>query len=160
MSLEKTLDRIDADLPNAIARLQDLLRIKSISTDPAFAGDCQSAAEWLVADLQSIGIDTSVRPTPGHPMVVGHMDGPADAPHILFYGHYDVQPVDPLNLWDSDPFDPEVVDGPHGKTIRARGASDDKGQLMTFVEACRAWKEVNGALPCRLTILFEGRYLD
>ena len=156
MSLEKTLDRIDADLPNAIARLQDLLRIKSISTDPAFAGDCQRAAEWLVADLQSIGIDASVRPTPGHPMVVGHMDGPADAPHILFYGHYDVQPVDPLNLWDSDPFDPEVVDGPHGKTIRARGASDDKGQLMTFVEACRAWKEVNGALPCRLTILFEG----
>ncbi|MFD1508795.1 M20/M25/M40 family metallo-hydrolase [Lacimonas salitolerans] len=156
MTTDPVLDHIDADLPNAIARLQDLLRIRSISTDPEFADECQRAAEWLVEDLQSIGIDATVRPTPGHPMVVGHMDGPVEAPHILFYGHYDVQPVDPVELWDSDPFDPAVVDGPHGQTIRARGSSDDKGQLMTFVEACRAWKAVHGSLPCRLTILFEG----
>ena len=156
MTQDAVLARIDADLPQAIARLQDLLRIRSISTDPKFADDCQKAAEWLAEDLRGIGMDAAVRPTPGHPMVVGHMDGPEGAPHLLFYGHYDVQPVDPLELWDSDPFDPAVVDGPHGQTIRARGASDDKGQLMTFVEACRAWVAEHGALPCKLTVLFEG----
>ena len=76
--------------------------------------------------------------------------------HILFYGHYDVQPVDPLSLWHRDPFDPEIQDGPKGKVIRARGASDDKGQLMTFLEACRAWKHVHGSLPGKLTIFLEG----
>jgi acetylornithine deacetylase/succinyl-diaminopimelate desuccinylase-like protein len=154
MSLDPVLLRIDSDLPNATERLLELLRIPSISTDPAYKGDCETAADWLVADLQSIGVEASKRPTPGHPMVVGHVDG--DGPHILFYGHYDVQPVDPLNLWDRDPFDPEVQDTPKGKVIRGRGAADDKGQLMTFVEACRAWKEVNGTLPCKITFFFEG----
>ncbi len=156
MPLSDVLARIDADLPAATDRLLDLLRIPSISTDPAFKADCQTAAEWLVADLESLGIAASVRPTPGHPMVVGHVDGPAGSPHVLFYGHYDVQPVDPLSLWHSDPFDPKVEDTPKGKVIRGRGAADDKGQLMTFLEACRAWKAVNGALPCRITFLFEG----
>ena len=154
MSLDPVLSRIDSDLPNATERLLELLRIPSISTDPAYKGDCETAADWLVADLQSIGVEASKRPTPGHPMVVGHVDG--DGPHVLFYGHYDVQPVDPLNLWDRDPFDPEVQDTPKGKVIRGRGAADDKGQLMTFVEACRAWKEVNGTLPCKITFFFEG----
>ena len=131
-----------------------LLRIQSISTDPAFAQPCQEAADWLVADLQSIGAKAEKRITPGHPMVVGHIDGPG--PHLLFYGHYDVQPVDPLNLWNSDPFDPKLEDTDKGQVIRGRGSSDDKGQLMTFVEACRAYKEVNGALPCRITFFFEG----
>ena len=156
MPLSDVLARIDADLPAATDRLLDLLRIPSISTDPAFKADCQTAAEWLVADLESLGIAASVRPTPGHPMVVGHVDGPAGSPHVLFYGHYDVQPVDPLSLWHSDPFDPKMEDTPKGKVIRGRGAADDKGQLMTFLEACRAWKAVNGALPCRITFLFEG----
>ena len=131
-----------------------LLRIQSISTDPAFAEPCQEAADWLVADLQSIGAKAEKRMTPGHPMVVGHIDGPG--PHLLFYGHYDVQPVDPLNLWNSDPFDPKLEETDKGQVIRGRGSSDDKGQLMTFVEACRAYKEVNGALPCRITFFFEG----
>jgi acetylornithine deacetylase/succinyl-diaminopimelate desuccinylase-like protein len=87
-------------------------------------------------------------------MVVAH--GGTGGRHLLFYGHYDVQPVDPLSLWDRDPFDPQVQDTPKGKVIRARGASDDKGQLMTFLEACRAWKAVHGTLPCRLTIFLEG----
>ena len=79
-----------------------------------------------------------------------------DVPHVLFYGHYDVQPVDPLNLWNTPPFEPQLEDTPNGTVIRGRGASDDKGQLMTFVEACRAWKAVNGSLPCRITFFFEG----
>jgi acetylornithine deacetylase/succinyl-diaminopimelate desuccinylase-like protein len=82
------------------------------------------------------------------------VDGPG--PHVLFYGHYDVQPVDPLELWDRDPFDPALEDTEAGQVIRARGSSDDKGQLMTFVEACRAWTSEHGSLPCKITFLFEG----
>src|SRR5690606_22003711 len=148
-AVSPVLDRLDKDLDQSLARLFDLLRIRSISTDPAFAADCRKAAEWLVADLKSIGFDASLRDTPGHPMVVAHHEGPsADAPHVLFYGHYDVQPVDPLNLWESDPFDPALKEiGPGRKVITGRGSSDDKGQLMLFVEACRAYKQVHGKLP-------------
>ncbi|MGR3794939.1 dipeptidase [Vannielia sp. SX4] len=155
MSIDPVLARIDSQLPDALERLMELLRIPSISTDPAFKADCTRAAEWLAADLASLGLKASVRETPGHPMVVAH-GGPEGAPHLLFYGHYDVQPVDPLELWDRDPFDPEVQDTPKGRVIRARGSSDDKGQLMTFVEALRAWVAEHGALPCKLTIFFEG----
>ena len=157
MSLDAVLARIDADLPVALDRLMELLRIQSVSTDPAYKTEVDKAADWLVADLQSIGIAAEKRPTPGHPMVVGHVgDEGSDVPHLLFYGHYDVQPVDPLNLWNTPPFEPQIEDTENGKVIRGRGASDDKGQLMTFVEACRAWKEVNGTLPCRITFFFEG----
>ncbi len=154
MSLDAVLARIDADLPQSLDRLLDLLRIPSISTDPAFKADCARAADWLVDELNSLGFEATSRPTPGHPMVVAH-GGEGDK-HLLFYGHYDVQPVDPLNLWDRDPFDAQIQDTPKGRVIRGRGASDDKGQLMTFVEACRAWKAVHGALPAKLTIFFEG----
>jgi acetylornithine deacetylase/succinyl-diaminopimelate desuccinylase-like protein len=156
MSLDAVLARIDADLPAATDRLLDLLRIPSISTDPAFKADCETAADWLVADLITLGVKAEKRPTSGHPMVVGDVEGAANTPHLLFYGHYDVQPVDPLDLWDRDPFDPELQETESGTVIRGRGSSDDKGQLMTFVEACRAWKAVNGTLPCRITFFFEG----
>lgn len=154
MSLEAVLSRIDDDLPAALDRLMELLRIPSISTDPAYKADCAKAADWLVKDLQALGFEASSRPTPGHPMVVAH--GGSGDKHLLFYGHYDVQPVDPLSLWDRDPFDPELQDTPKGRVIRARGSSDDKGQLMTFLEACRAWKAVHGSLPGKLTIFLEG----
>ncbi|ALG90616.1 MULTISPECIES: M20/M25/M40 family metallo-hydrolase [Actibacterium] len=154
MALDSVLARIDADLPQATERLLELLRIPSISTDPAYDAECARAADWLVADLRSIGFDAEKRPTPGHPMVVAHGDGPG--PHLMFYGHYDVQPVDPLNLWNRDPFDPALEETPAGTVIRGRGSSDDKGQLMTFVEACRAWKAVHGSLPAKISFFFEG----
>jgi acetylornithine deacetylase/succinyl-diaminopimelate desuccinylase-like protein len=154
MSLDKVLATIDDNLPRATDRLMELLRIPSISTDPAYAGDVDRAADWLVAELAGLGATAEKRPTTGHPMVVGHIG--EGAPHLLFYGHYDVQPVDPLHLWDRAPFDPALEDGPKGKVIRGRGASDDKGQLMTFVEACRAWIAVEGRLPCRITFFLEG----
>lgn len=154
MTLEAVLTRIDDTLPQALERLLELLRIPSISTDPAYKPDCARAADWLVEDLTALGFEASSRPTPGHPMVVAH--GGNGANHLLFYGHYDVQPVDPLSLWDRDPFDPEIQDTPTGRVIRARGAADDKGQLMTFLEACRAWKAVHGSLPGKLTIFLEG----
>ncbi len=154
MSLDAVLARIDQDLDASTERLFDLLRIQSISTDPAFDGEVAKAADWLAAELSDLGFDASVRPTPGHPMVVAH--GADDGPHVLFYGHYDVQPVDPLELWNRDPFDPVIEEQNGAKVIRARGASDDKGQLMTFVEACRAWKAETGKLPARVTIFLEG----
>ncbi|MEM9736045.1 MAG: M20/M25/M40 family metallo-hydrolase [Pseudomonadota bacterium] len=153
--LAPVLDHLDQDLDGALSRLFTLLKFQSISTDPAFAPECQKAAEWLAGDLASIGFDARVAPTPGHPMVVAHHDGPG--PHILFYGHYDVQPVDPIELWDADPFDPQLLTRPDGsRLIVGRGTGDDKGQLMTFIEACRALKAVTGALPCRVTIFLEG----
>lgn len=154
MSLAATLAQIDQDLEGSVERLKRLLAIKSISTDPAFKADCEAAADWLVDDLNSIGFSASKRPTPGHPMVVAHAEG--SGAHLMFYGHYDVQPVDPLELWDRDPFDPVLEETRKGLVIRGRGSSDDKGQLMTFVEACRAWKKIHGTLPGRLSIFFEG----
>ena len=154
MSLDKVLATIDDNMLRATDRLMELLRIPSISTDPAYAAQVERAADWLVAELSALGAQAERRPTAGHPMVVGHIG--EGAPHLLFYGHYDVQPVDPVALWHRDPFDPALEDGPKGKVIRGLGASDDKGQLMTFVEACRAWIAVHGKLPCRITFFLEG----
>jgi acetylornithine deacetylase/succinyl-diaminopimelate desuccinylase-like protein len=158
--LQKVLDHIDADFDHSLDRLFALLRIKSISADPAFAAECRAAAEHLCRDIAALGFDSEVRPTDGHPAVVAKSNGKSGAsprPHVLFYGHYDVQPVDPLNLWHHPPFEPVVTDHADGrKIIVARGAEDDKGQLMTFVEACRAWKTVTGSLPVDMTIIIEG----
>src|SRR6202041_697282 len=82
--------------------------------------------------------------------------GASTGPPVLFDGHYDVQPVDPLELWHSPPFEPQLVDGPHGKRFVARGAVDDKGQAMMFVEALRAWHDAGGGVPARVTLLIEG----
>ena len=154
MTIDAVLAHVDDNLDAALERLKALVRIPSVSTDPAFKDHCQAAADWLAADLASLGVEAEAHKTPGHPMVVGHVgDG---RPHLMFYGHYDVQPVDPLELWHHDPFDPIVEDTPAGRVIRARGACDDKGQLMTFMEACRAWKAVKGDWPCRLSFIFEG----
>jgi acetylornithine deacetylase/succinyl-diaminopimelate desuccinylase-like protein len=154
--LDAALAKIDANLDAALQRLFALVSIPSISTDPAYAPACQMAAEWLNDELHSLGFEASVRPTAGRPMVVAKAKaGRPGAPHVLFYGHYDVQPSDPLDLWKTPPFEPRLADAPTGKQIVGRGTSDDKGQLMTFVEACRALKET-GDLPCDITILFEG----
>lgn len=156
--LQPVLDRIETGFDDSLQRLFALLRIKSISADPAFTGDCRMAAEHLAGDLASLGFATEVRPTAGHPAIVATAQGNTGArPHILFYGHYDVQPVDPLDLWHRPPFEPAVTTHADGrKIIVARGAEDDKGQLMTFVEACRAWTAVTGSLPVDLTIVIEG----
>jgi acetylornithine deacetylase/succinyl-diaminopimelate desuccinylase-like protein len=157
-AIDPVLSKADANLDSSLEKLFALCRIKSISTDPAYKDECRKAANWLSDYLNTLGFTASVRDTPGHPMVVGHhAAATADAPHVLFYGHYDVQPVDPINLWETDPFEPGIKDTGNGrKVITGRGTSDDKGQLLTFVEACRAYKEVHGALPVKVSILFEG----
>ncbi len=156
--LSAVLDRADANLPASLDRLFQLVRIRSVSTDPVFKADCREAAEWLVSELQGMGFEASVRDTAGHPMVVGHHAGASTtAPHVLFYGHYDVQPVDPIELWEDDPFDPKIKDVGNGReVITGRGTADDKGQLLTFLEACRAYKDTHGQLPVGVTVLFEG----
>jgi acetylornithine deacetylase/succinyl-diaminopimelate desuccinylase-like protein len=156
-NVEKVLTAIDAGLEQSLARLFALLRIKSISADPHYKQDCRDAAAWCARELSEMGIAATVRETIGHPMVVGHYRGAgAAAPHVLFYGHYDVQPVDPVSLWERDPFDPAIVEVGGEKRISARGAEDDKGQFMTFVEAARAWMTVERRIPVNLTVLLEG----
>ncbi|KKC35885.1 hypothetical protein WH87_15055 [Devosia epidermidihirudinis] len=155
-SLDRVLAEVDAGLEQSLERLYTLLRIKSISTDPAYAAECQRAADWIAAELNGLGFEAAARPTPGHPVVVAH--GPKqDGTHVLFYAHYDVQPVDPLNLWHTDPFEPVLKTDANGRqVIVARGASDDKGQMMTFIEACRAWKKATGSLPVQISLMLEG----
>ncbi len=157
--MDKVLAQVDANHDAALSRLFELLRIKSISTDPAYRPDCLKAADVCRELLEAAGFDAEVRETTGNPMVVGHTRGThgSDVPHVLFYGHYDVQPPDPLDLWQSDPFDPKIVEDPrHGPMIVARGAQDNKGQLVTFIEAMRAFKEAAGQAPLKVSVLLEG----
>jgi acetylornithine deacetylase/succinyl-diaminopimelate desuccinylase-like protein len=156
LPLDAVLDRIDRDLDRSLERLFALLRIPSISTDPAYKDQCRGAAEHLGRDLADIGFEVSIRPTRGNPVVIGK-GGDGAGPRVLFYGHYDVQPVDPLALWESPPFEPRIATLADGRrAIVARGACDDKGQAMTFVEACRAFKAATGKLPLPITVMLEG----
>lgn len=169
------LAHLDAHEAQHVAALCDWLRIPSISTDPAYARDCVRAAEWAAAHLRASGLAAELCPTgtpakPGHPVVLAHSPGAPDyrGPHVLFYGHYDVQPVDPVDLWHSPPFEPVVRDAlpakdgkpaeEGGRRIVARGAVDDKGQVMMFLAALRAWKEVTGLVAggVKFTVLLEG----
>ncbi len=155
-TLDDVLTTIDSNQGAALNRLFELIKIPSVSTDPAFHTECERAADWLVADLISIGFTAASVPTTGKPMVLAHAKARRrDVPHVLFYGHYDVQPADPLELWTTPPFEPSLRELPSGTQIVGRGSADDKGQLMTFVEACRAFQAQSG-LPCDVTILFEG----
>src|SRR4029077_7453993 len=157
--LQKVLDRIDAEFDNSLERLFALLRIKSISADPAFAADCRAAADHLCKDIATLGFASEVRPTDGHPAILAKSNSgrAGKRPHFLFYGHYDVQPVDPLNLWHRPPFDPLVTNHADGrKIIVARAAEEDKGPPMTFDEPCRARKAVPGSPARDVPIIIEG----
>ncbi|MCC6229109.1 MAG: M20/M25/M40 family metallo-hydrolase [Phycisphaerales bacterium] len=176
MSTSAAMEQLAANTDASVQRLLDWLAIPSISTDPTYADQCKKAAEWAAAQFRECGFEAEVRATGnpefpgdlskggGHPVVIAKSAGDKDykGPHVLFYGHYDVQPVDPLNLWESDPFKPVIRDAKQGegggKRIVARGAVDDKGQVMTFLEALRAWKSATGtpAGGVRFTVLLEG----
>lgn len=154
--VDQVLAQLDANQEAGLDRLKAVLRIPSISADPEHKTDCIRAAEWFRHQLVELGFDAALHPTEGQPIVLAHRSGPASAPHIVIYGHYDVQPPDPLELWDNPPFDPQVIDGPHGQRIVARGAVDDKGQSLMWLEALRAWHEVAGSLPVSVSVLVEG----
>ncbi|MFA9478370.1 dipeptidase [Phycisphaerales bacterium AB-hyl4] len=154
------LDQLNANRDAAVDRLTALLRIPSVSTDPAYASDVNAAADWVADHLRASGLDARIMPTAGHPVVYAattddQVTNP-DAPRLLFYGHYDVQPPDPIDKWTTPPFEPTVRDG----SLYARGASDDKGQIMCFLEALRAYHDAApgsaSKLPCHVTVLIEG----
>jgi len=158
------LDRLESNDQASVERLKQWLSIPSVSTDPAHRDECRAAAQWAVDFLREIGLDAALRETgtegkPGHPIVWARHEGSSTGPHVLFYGHYDVQPPDPVDLWESPPFEPVIkpaeAGGPDERVV-ARGAVDDKGQVASFLEALRAWKEEAGEVPIRLTILLEG----
>ncbi|MCH2152698.1 MAG: dipeptidase [Phycisphaerales bacterium] len=155
-TLQQVLSWIDEHLEESVTRLEDFLRIPSVGTDPAHDEDTRKAAEFAGSLLSELDMKARVHPTTGQPMVVAHDDGPGTGPRILYYGHYDVQPADPLELWDSPPFEPARVEGAEGPMIVARGSADDKGQLMMFIEAFRAWKAVTGSIPVPVCVLLEG----
>ena len=147
---------ISKDQPQAIERLCEFLAIASVSTDPAYRKETAHAATWVADTLRGLGFETHTHATDGHPIVLAHFGGendvPADAPHVLFYGHYDVQPPDPIEQWTSPPFEPTIRQG----AVFARGASDDKGQVCCFLEALRAWVNTAGRPPVRVSVLIEG----
>jgi len=164
MSMDKVNAQLDKNEREGIERLMDWLRIPSVGADPAYRDDTRRAAEWVAERLRELGIsveiiETGTKERPGNPMVWARHEGKPDAPHVLFYGHYDVQPADPLDLWESPPFEPAIrkatPNGP-GERVVARGAVDDKGQVSTFLEALRGWKEGAGEIPANLTIMIEG----
>lgn len=138
----------------AEAQLMEFLRIPSVSTDPAHAGDVERCAQWLAEHLRSIGMPhVEIFPTKGHPIVYAeYLEAGPSAPTVLFYGHYDVQPVDPIDLWTNPPFEPTVRDG----KVYARGATDDKGQVFLHIKALEAMLAVNGKLPVNVKLCIEG----
>jgi acetylornithine deacetylase/succinyl-diaminopimelate desuccinylase-like protein len=166
--IDQVLTTLAADESAGIGRWMDWLRIPSISTDPKYNADTRRAADWAADRLREAGFSVEVRDAmddkgrAGHPIVLARSEGSPDyrGPHVLFYGHYDVQPPDPLELWESPPFEPvrKPADSTAGERIVARGAVDDKGQVMTFLEAVRAWHAATGlaAGGVKMTVLLEG----
>lgn len=133
--------------------LNAFLRIPSVSARPEHAADCAQAAQFVADELTRIGLTARIEPTPGHPIVVGEWrKAPPGAPTLLIYGHYDVQPVEPLELWTSPPFEPAVRDG----KLYARGSVDDKGQLWIHIKALEAHLATHGVLPVNVIVLAEG----
>jgi acetylornithine deacetylase/succinyl-diaminopimelate desuccinylase-like protein len=135
-----------------LAELLELLRIPSVSTDPDRGSDVRRAASFVAAALERVGLVAAVRETAGHPVVTAVSPHVAGAPTVLVYGHYDVQPAEPLELWEHPPFEPVVKDG----RILGRGASDDKGQFFAHVKAVEALRAVHGDLPLNVKFLIEG----
>ncbi len=152
--MDSILSFISSNNERYLEELRDFLSIPSVSTAPEHVQDVARCAEWVKDQLLAIGLDNArVVPTGGHPVVYGEwLHAGSDAPTVLFYGHYDVQPVDPLNLWTNPPFEPTVRDG----KVYARGAVDDKGQVFLQLKSIEAHLKVNGRLPVNVKVLIEG----
>ena len=152
--MEKIIKFIESNKERYLEELKDFLRIPSVSNEEANKGDIRKAALWLEAHLNGIGLENvTVYETEGHPIVYADWLNAGDnVPTVLVYGHYDVQPVDPLELWTSPPFEPVVK----GNKIYARGSADDKGQIFIHIKSIEAHLKINGKLPINVKVIFEG----
>ena len=153
MTLSKPIAYADSHRPRFLSELQDFVRFPSISAQPNHVNDVKQCAAWLANHLRQIGLDhVKVAPTRRHPIVCAEWRHAPGRPTVLIYGHYDVQPVDPLSEWHSPPFEPTV----QGDDLHGRGASDDKGQLFAHVKALESYLRTIGQLPVNVVCLFEG----
>jgi acetylornithine deacetylase/succinyl-diaminopimelate desuccinylase-like protein len=169
--LDTVLSTIDATRAQSLDRLKSFLKIPSVSTKPDHKPDMQRCAEFLANEFRACGLTPTIHPTPGHPILVAKNHHQPNRPTVLLYGHYDVQPPEPLADWTTPPFEPTIRNDENGHpAIYARGAVDDKGQVWCHLEALRAWHhagstgvptpvgmaEAPGNLPVNLTVLIEG----
>jgi succinyl-diaminopimelate desuccinylase len=143
---------LDTNRDRFLTELNEFLRIPTVSADPSLKADVARGAQWVARQFERIGLSAEVIPTTGHPLVYAESAPVPGAPIVLVYGHYDVQPADPLELWTSPPFEPVVRDG----NLYARGSTDDKGQLFTHIKSVEAWLAVERRLPVQLKFLIEG----
>src|SRR5881275_2377703 len=151
--MNAVIDFINTNRDRYVEELKAYLAIPSISALPEHAGDVRRCAEWTADEMRRIGLqNVRLIETPGFPVVYGDWLGAAGAPTILFYGHYDVQPVDPIDLWESPPFDATIRDG----EIYARGSADDKGQVFMHFKAVEAYMKQTGRLPVNIKSSLEG----
>ncbi len=152
--MEKVLDYLKQNQQRFLAEFCDYLRFASVSAQPAHKNDLHACAAWLVAHCQAIGLEAKLCATAGHPIVIAKTPRAKNSqqPHYMVYGHYDVQPPEPLELWKSPPFEPRIV----GNTIYARGSMDNKGQHLAHLKAVEAYLKTGTALPCDLTFVIEG----
>jgi acetylornithine deacetylase/succinyl-diaminopimelate desuccinylase-like protein len=152
-SVTNVLERAASQRDRYVEELLEFLRIPSISTDSKHKADVARCAEFVAEKLRAAGAEARVFPTDGHPIVYGEIRAAtAKAPTVLVYGHYDVQPADPLDLWKTPPFEPRIANG----NVYARGAADDKGQVYTHVKAVEAYREAGAPLPVNVKFLIEG----
>jgi acetylornithine deacetylase/succinyl-diaminopimelate desuccinylase-like protein len=154
--LDQVLKAIESRREQSLNDLKEFLRIPSVSAQPAHAADVKRCAEWIVARLKSANLSASIRPTPGHPIVIAKNEHKPGRPTVLFYGHYDVQPPEPHDKWTTPAFEPTVRKTDAGTdAVYARGAVDDKGQVWAHIEAITQWQKAGG-VPLNLTMLIEG----
>jgi len=150
--IQNVLEFLRGRQPAALEELCEFLRIPSVSADSAFAPQMQKCAAWVRQSLEAAGLESTIYPTAGHPIVYGQRLRDPALPTVLIYGHYDVQPPDPLNLWTTPAFEPTIRQG----RLFARGATDDKGQLFTHIKSLEAWVQTTGELPLNVKVLIEG----
>lgn len=151
--MEAILKYIESNRSRYLAELKEFIAIPSISTSPDHRKDIKRCAEWIAAHLKDIGMQgIRIHPTKGHPIVYAEWLGAPGAPTILLYGHYDVQPVDPVNLWTTPPFQATI----RGENIYARGTADDKGQVLIHFKSIEAFMKKEGRLPVNLKMIIEG----
>ncbi len=150
--MDKLVQHVGSQKQVALDELFDLLKIPSVSADETFQPHMTECANWIEAAMQRAGLTTEMVETPGHPIVYGERMVNPNLPTVLVYGHYDVQPPDPLDLWTTAPFEPQIRDG----KLFARGATDDKGQMLTHLKSIQAWIDTEGQLPVNIKFIVEG----